>query len=588
MSIINDLQALAGLGRALPSLSRWARETPTTILEARARALPNYPALAFEKKRYSWHEVDAHANQWAFVLSTMGVGSGDVIALLMDNRPDFLFALHGLGKLGASAALINTQLSGRPLAHAINIGKAGKVICGAEHLKALHEVLPELNTLDADQPLLVHAEHTDPQPGIPGEWLNTHLATAPLQRPRTLGTRKSQDLFAYIYTSGTTGLPKAAIISNLRALGTGTLAAQLMLEIRPGDVVYVPLPLYHSNALLLGWCAALSSGACIALRRKFSARHFWHDVRTFGASRFIYIGELCRYLLNTPPSPGERSHNLKYAVGNGLRPDIWTAFQQRFGVPTIREFYGSTEGTGGLINRQGKPGMVGRLQVGQALVRCDQETGTPIRNHRGHCQPVETGEVGLLLVPIWPVVGFDGYLDRQATGDKVMVDVMRRGDRFFNTGDLFQRHKHNWLSFSDRVGDNFRWKGENISTNELAEVCNNAPGVVESNIYGVRVSGADGRAGMAALCINDAFNITTFARHVMTHLRGYQRPLFLRLLTSKMETTGTLKHQKVKYREEGFDPARTADKLYYFDDDHYHRLDAATFARIESGDIRIG
>ena len=587
MSVINDLQALTGLGQALPMLTRWSRETPTTLLESRARELPDHPALAFEDQRYTWREVDEQANQWANTLVTRGVNSGDVVALLMDNRPDFLFAVHGLGKLGAAAALINTNLTGGPLAHAINIGRAGKVICGEEHLDAVLEVLPELTTLDKGHSLLVHAQESEPEQSHWLERLNPAIDAAAHQRPPTPRARRKNDLFAYIYTSGTTGLPKAAIISNYRALAAGTLIAHLMLETRPGDIVYVPLPLYHSNALILGWCGALATGAGMALRRKFSARHFWHDVRRFGATRFIYIGELCRYLLNTPPAPGEHAHAIKYAVGNGLRPDIWTAFQERFKIPVIREFYGSTEGTGGLINREGKPGMVGRLQIGQALVRCDQETGIPLRNKRGRCLPVAVGDVGLLLAPILPIVGFDGYLDRTASQNKILANVFHRGDRYFNTGDLFRRHQHDWLSFSDRAGDNFRWKGENISSNEVAEVCNAAPGVLASNVYGVKVPSTEGRAGMAALSTDESFTLSTFKPHIVKHLRGYQRPVFLRLLCGEMDSTGTLKQQKVRYRNEGFDPDKTTDALYYFDGSDFRQLDADIFEKIENGECLI-
>jgi acyl-CoA synthetase (AMP-forming)/AMP-acid ligase II len=333
-----------------------------------------------------------------------------------------------------------------------------------------------------------------------------------------------------------------------------------------------------------GLGAMLCTGAALALRRRFSASQFWDDVRKFDASVFVYIGELCRYLLNAPKNANERSHRLRLGVGNGLRGDIWEAFQRRFGVPLIREFYGATEGNAILVNFEGRPGMIGRLRVGQVAVRCDEATGEIIRNSEGFCDHVEDGQKGILLAHINPIFAFDGYLDKKASEKKIVTDVFRKGDRYFNSGDIVVRHADNWVAFADRVGDTYRWKGENVSTNEVAEVLNKAPGVLESNVYGVAVPGTEGKAGMASLNVNDTFNVDQLGRFVLDNFPVYQRPYFVRV-QQDMRVTGTFKHQKVAYRDEGYDPRKVEDPLYFLDGDKYVRIDDKLYKRLAAAEI---
>jgi acyl-CoA synthetase (AMP-forming)/AMP-acid ligase II len=258
-------------------------------------------------------------------------------------------------QIGAAAALINTNLTGQPLAHAITAGNSRKVVAGDEHAASVEEVIADLKTLDDERPVLLHVQDTAQQRQGGEQPLNEAAQSAPASKPQVTFDANSEALFCYIYTSGTTGLPKAAVISHRRAMIGGLGAAHVMMRLKPGDVSYIALPLYHSSAMFIGWSAVLNSGAAMALRRKFSVTHFWDDVRRFGATHSVYIGELCRYLLNGEPGPGDRDHNLRCMMGNGLRPDIWHEFQERFGIPEIREFYGATEGTAGLLNRSGKP-----------------------------------------------------------------------------------------------------------------------------------------------------------------------------------------------------------------------------------------
>jgi fatty-acyl-CoA synthase len=310
-------------------------------------------------------------------------------------------------------------------------------------------------------------------------------------------------------------------------------------------------------------------------------------VQRFDATAFVYIGELCRYLLNQPERPEEHSHRVRVITGNGLRPDIWTRFQERFRIPLIREFYGSTEGTAPVVNLVGRPGMVGRLQPSQTVVRCDLESGEIVRGAGGRCERVQPGETGLLLLRISPITRYDGYLDAEATQRKIVENAFRTGDRWFSSGDLVTLHEDAWISFADRVGDTFRWKGENVSTSEVAGILNTTPGVIESNVYGVRVPGSEGRAGMASLRCGPGFSLDALAKTVLEQLPAYQRPYFVRLLGDEMRVTGTFKHQKTDYRREGYDPSCGSDPLYYFDGERYVPLDADLYEALQSGQVEL-
>jgi acyl-CoA synthetase (AMP-forming)/AMP-acid ligase II len=576
------------MGRLLRHAPRVLRPTApwnaSRLLAERAAQDPTGTGLLYLDRRLTWRELDRSVDRTARAFQDQGVGPGDVVSLLMDNRPEFLFAVTALSRLRAVGALINTNVSGRALEHAIAVGKPRLVLAGAEHAAKLREVLPSLAGLGRDAVFAWSDEDAE----VPSDLASFDArleAAAPA--PADVGPPRADECMCYIYTSGTTGLPKAAIVRNQRWLLAGALFGSAVLELRPGDVVYVPLPLYHSNAMYAGWGSALLTGAGLALRRKFSASQFWSDIQRFDASAFVYIGELCRYLLNQPERPEERSHRLRVITGNGLRPDVWARFQERFRVPLIREFYGATEGNAPLVNVIGRPGMVGRLQPSQAVAHCDLESGEVRRGADGRCTRVQPGETGLLLGRISGITSYDGYVDAEATRRKILEDVFRPGDRWFNTGDLVVFHEDGWVSFADRVGDTFRWKGENVATNEVAEILNGAPGVQESNVFGVKVPGADGRAGMACLRCGQDFSLDKFTAYVMERLPVYQRPYFLRMLGDEMRVTGTFKHQKTDYRREGYDPAQVRDPLYFFDGERYAPLDAAHFEALQSGKISL-
>jgi acyl-CoA synthetase (AMP-forming)/AMP-acid ligase II len=575
------------VARVAPYLLRARPGAPWNLgklLEERVRRHGDLDGLVFEDQRFSWSEINRAVDRTARTFRELGIERGDVVALVMDNRPEFLFAITALNRLRAAGALINTNITGAALTHAIRIAEPVAVLAGQEHREKIESVLGEFDDPLRKQIWIQGEAGACDNGDFPS--FDAALAEQTDDPIEHLSRPSSDDRLGFIYTSGTTGLPKAAILPNKRVLLPGAGMGLGIFEMEPDDVVYVTTPLYHSVGMYIGWSGTLTTGATLALRRRFSASNFWDDVHRFGATKFVYIGELCRYLLNQPKHPRERGHRLKIAGGNGLRPDIWEEFQERFGIPMIREYYGATEGNGMIVNMTGRPGMVGRLIAGARLIRCDQETGEPILDDDCRCEDVEEGETGLLVSPIHAAAPFDGYADEAATKKKVLEGVFAAGDQYFNTGDLLTLHDDGWLSFADRVGDTFRWKGENVSTNEVAEILNGAPGVLETNVYGVEVPGSDGRAGMASINVGPEFDLEAFARFAGENLASYQRPIFLRL-QKDMRITVTLKHQKVDYRREGYDPGKITDPLYLLDGEGYAPLDAGVFDSLQDGSRKI-
>jgi acyl-CoA synthetase (AMP-forming)/AMP-acid ligase II len=579
-----ELQGLGRLLPGLPALNPFGHCSAAQILTELASTAPNRVGLAYQGERWTWKDIHRRANQYAHFAIRQRLQRGDVVALMMDSRPEYLFIASALNRIGVVSALINTHLSGAALAHAIAIAKPKALLVGGEHVGVIDDVLDRLPRLSKARTVWVQVEPGQEEAARGFRVINAEVAACSAEEPSRRALPETTAPMCYIYTSGTTGLPKAAVISNQRWLEAGLILGRGIGEMTPSDVLYLTLPLYHSAGFLGAWGAVLATGATLALRRKFSASQFWEDVRSFDATVFIYIGELCRYLLSQPPAPDERHHHLRLCMGNGLRPDVWRKFQARFHIPLIREYYGATEGNLGLVNLEGRPGMIGRVLPGVAIVQCDPLTGEILRNHEGRCVPVAEGQRGLLLGRINAVMSFDGYVDRLATRKKIVRDVFSTGDAYFNTGDIVQLHADGWVSFADRVGDTFRWKGENVSTHEVAEILSRARGLQEANVYGVRVNGADGRVGMASLVVSEDFDLDAFARGVVAHLASYQRPYFLRLVPN-MQVTGTFKHQKNDYRNEGYDPSQVKDPLYYLDGRRYVRIDPDLYRRIAEGEI---
>ncbi len=585
---------LYAIERTLKLIQGFALYSPTsnqTIalqLERHARQRPTHPFLIFGERHYSYAQANALINQHADAYKKLGVGKGQVVALVMENRPEFLWHMFGLHKLGAVSSLINTHGQGDMLAHAIRICNPERVIVGSEiwsHFDEVRAKLAEVVTSKVDVDVDVDAPYAADLP-VWGE----RLKDASEADPAETGTHTLQDQAAYIYTSGTTGLPKAAVVRHHRFFRGGRVWAGAALRFGPNDVLYNCLPLYHSNAVLLATSSVVTAGVTMALSRKFSRSRFWDEVRESRATSFIYIGELCRYLMNAEPSPRDRDHKVRVVTGNGLRPDIWEAFQQRFGIARVAEFYGATEGNCITLNLFNTVGSVGRLLPGMALARWDEAKQSFIRDSRGFCMKAKAGEPGILLGKIRPRGEFDGYQDKAASEKKIVRDAFEKGDAWFNTGDLLRADRVGNLFFMDRLGDTFRWKGENVATSEVQEQISKWPPACEVNVYGVQIQGTEGRAGMAAVVLSpdEPFDAAAFKTHVAGALPSYARPLFVRVMP-EMQTTGTFKLKKTDLQKEGFDPRTVHDPLYFLHPERqeYVPLDLALHDAISTGRLRL-
>lgn len=549
----SDPQRIAGLG--------WA-------LEEAVRINPQGVAVLCQDRRLSYAEFNAWANRIAHFCDTQGLVKGDAVAVMIENRPELLAVVAGLAKLGVVAALVNTSQRGRVLAHSINLVAPKAAIVGEELEAALQEVLPELG-LPKDSLFWLADNDTLREPGnAPKGYRNLagEIAGYPSISPRTVSQIMAADGLFYIYTSGTTGLPKAAIFSHGRFMKAyGGFGHTLQLTAK--DVIYVTMPFYHATAMVVCWSSALAGAAGIAVRRKFSASEFWNDIRRYDASAFGYVGELCRYLMERPASPDDQKHRAIKMIGNGLRPNIWAPFKERFGIKEVMELYASSEGNVGFTNVFNFDNTVGFSPVTYAVVVYDKEAEEPRRGPEGFMRRVARGESGLLIGQINEKSPFDGYTDNAKNEACILRDVFVKGDRYFNTGDLMRDIGFRHAQFVDRTGDTFRWKGENVSTTEVENSISGFASVQDAVVYGVEIPGTNGRAGMAAitpsagLALNE-LDLTNLYTHLKSSLPGYAVPLFLRLRQTT-ETTGTFKYQKAPLKQAGFDPAQVAgDPLF--------------------------
>ncbi|MDH5491358.1 MAG: AMP-binding protein [Myxococcales bacterium] len=541
--------------------------------------------LAFEmgETRRTWADVAETSARLAALLDARGVRAGDVIALLGGNSPAYLEYVLGVCQLGATTALINSHLDGAPLSHAVRASGAKVAIAEA----GLARRLQALGGLGLE-PIFVYG-------GAGGDdSLEALLADASPEEAPCPELDPSSD-FVYIYTSGTTGLPKPCRVSHARALLVGSTFGPLFFGFRPGDKLYSVLPLYHSSALLIGAGSCLMTKTPMALREGFSASAFWPDVQRTGATAMLYVGELCRYLLNSPPHEAERGNSLRIALGNGLRPDIWQAFASRFEIPEIREFYAATEAPGLLVNLTGKIGSIGRLplrRLGLAkLVRYDVDADAHICDERGALIECEAQEPGELLIRLFERkvsagMEFRGYTDPEASRSKILEDVFEPGDRWYRSGDLLRMDELGFLYFVDRIGDTYRWKGENVSTAEVADALSRAPGVIEATVVGVAIPGREGQCGLAALVSEGPLDLEAFAAQLRGQLAPYAQPRFLRIVED-LQRTGTFKIQKGTLRSEGIDPGHVSDPLYVLDGEAYLPLTSERYRRILSGDLRL-
>ncbi|KAM6986460.1 long-chain fatty acid transport protein 6 [Aplochiton taeniatus] len=543
-----------------------------TVLDrfvAQAQRIPNKPFLIYEGVAHTYQDINDRSNRVANVFLEHGsLKKGDSVALLMNNEPDFVCVWFGLSKLGCSVAFLNTNIKSKSILHCFNCCGAKTLVVGADLLDCIEDILPSLQE-DNIQVWTMKKESAFTQVLTLPDKLET-ASVLPIP-PALRATTSLKAVNLYIFTSGTTGLPKAAVITHLQSLKAA--AGFWAYGGTDEDVVYIPLPLYHSAASLIGIGGTLEMGATCVLKKKFSASQFWKDCKKYDVTIFQYIGELCRYLCNQPQAEGEKEHRVRIGVGNGLRQDVWREFHRRFGEVRMCELYGSTEGNLCFMNHLGKIGAVGRsnffykLLFKYDLVKYDMVKDEPVRDKNGFCQHVKKGETGLLLSKVSATSPFFGYAgSKQLTEKKLMRNVFVKGDAYFNTGDLMAEDQDDFICFKDRVGDTFRWKGENVATTEVTEILGLVDFIQEANVYGVQVQGNEGRAGMAAIIVRPGyvFDGKKMFDHILSELPGYARPLFIRI-QEFIEITGTFKQQKFRLVENGFNPSTISDPLYFLD-----------------------
>jgi fatty-acyl-CoA synthase len=562
------------------------------LIASLAENFGSAPALIGEPGCLTYEGLAKRSNQYARWALRQGIAKDDVVCLLMPNCPEYMAVWLGITRVRAIVSLINTNLTGDALVHAINVVAPKHIIVGAELAPVVAAVATRIR-----QGVQLWA-HGLGDHGLPRIDLEINVIPADGLSCAECRFPSIMDQGLYIYTSGTSGPPKAANVSHFRLMQWSHWFAG-MLDVRPDDRMFNCLPMYHSIGGVVATGAMLVNGASVVLRNRFSASRFWDDIVEHDCTLFQYIGELCRYLVNSPSHAKETQHRLRLCCGNGLTPDVWETFQQRFQVPQIFEFYAATEANFSLYNCEGKPGAIGRIppflahRFPVALVELDIDTGDPVRNKEGFCMPCAANCVGEAISQICedaarPGSRFEGYTDNEASERKVWRNVFANGDAWFRSGDLMRRDEHGFFYFVDRIGDTFRWKGENVSTTEIAEILLAYPGISEAVVYGVIVPGSEGRAGMAAIVVDPNFDLTCLRRYLTEHLPNYARPLFLRI-RRELETTATFKPIKQQLLREGYDPSGFADPVYFYDRrrEAFVELDKRVFESIRTGALRL-
>jgi fatty-acyl-CoA synthase len=563
------------------------------LIEELAQRFDSTPALESAGATLTYRALAESAARYARWGLTQGLSPRDCVCLVMPNCPEYLAIWVGLTRIGVTVALVNTNLTGELLTHAIRAAAPHHIIAGAPLAAAVVTACAEFSDRVR---CWVHGGGSNQQlpalesavAGESAQPLTAAECALPALEHRAL----------CIYTSGTTGPPKAANVSHYRVVQWTQWFAGMM-DIRADDRMYNCLPMYHSIGGVVAVGAPLVAGATVVVRERFSASGFWADVVAERCTLFQYIGELCRYLLSSPREDAEVRHALRLCCGNGLRADVWEQFQSRFRIPQILEYYAATEGSFSLYNCEGRPGAIGKIpaflaqRAAVSLIRVDADTGAALRNAAGRCEPCVAGEIGEAIGSLSGTDGtssgrFEGYGDIEASKKKVLSDVFEQGDAWYRTGDLMRQDAEGFFYFVDRSGDTFRWKGENVSTTEVLSVITAFKGVADAAVYGVSVPHHEGRAGMAALVTGAGFELEAFRTHLAGKLPTYARPLFVRIVGS-IELTGTFRHRNRELAQQGYDPAQVADPLY-FDDrpaGAFVSVTPALHAQLEAGTLRL-
>ncbi|XP_065226308.1 long-chain fatty acid transport protein 4-like isoform X1 [Planococcus citri] len=548
-------------------------ETIISLFKKTASTNPDKVIVHFQDTAWTVKELDLYSNKVARIFQKKGYKKGDVVALMSLNRPQYIGIWLGLGKIGVVTALINTNLRSHSLAHCVNVAKCKAFVFGYEFAKDVKEIV---EALDPKTEYMAYGEGTFTGAGDSFlrncgdmEQLLSSVSDDAVEPETPIGPK---DKLLYIYTSGTTGLPKAAIMVHDKLVMI-VAGFKYLLKLRSNDIIYDPLPLYHTAGGLLGTLPALVYGLTVVIKVKFSASKYFTDCVKYKCTIGQYIGEICRYLLAVPPSQNDVNHSLRMVIGNGMRPDVWREFVHRFRIPTVLELYGSTEGNANIMNFDNTIGAVGFLPrilpawvYPIALIKYDETNGEPLRNENGFCIRCNAGESGMCIGMISkriPLKDFQGYVDQKETNKKIIKNVFKRGDSAFLSGDILYMDEFGYLYFKDRTGDTFRWKGENVSTGEVEMVIQKLIGFKDCTVYGVQVGDLEGKAGMVAI-VDPKYEIDldNLADGIDKNLPVYARPLFLRILP-QLELTGTYKVKKTDLKNETFDPSKTNDRLYF-------------------------
>jgi fatty-acyl-CoA synthase len=567
------------------------RTLPTVIDEVAARQ-GDAPALLSDRETFTYRALAERAHKYARWALANKLAKGDVVCLLMPNRPEYLAIWLGLTSVGVIVSLLNTNLAGPSLAHCIRIVSPKQIVAAAECVESLTLALDQIETPPS---VWVHGSETAAFPRIDTEIVDYSAESLSTDERRP---PEIEDMALYIYTSGTTGMPKAARVSHARVMQWSHWFAGMM-EVTPTDRLYNCLPIYHSVGGVQATGAMLVGGGSVVIREKFSASQFWSDIVRWDCTLFQYIGELCRYLLHTAPVEFESAHRVRLACGNGLSPDVWDAFTQRFHLPRILEFYAATEGNLSLFNVEGKCGAIGHVpaylahRFSPTLILLNADTTKPERNQQGfciRCMPNQPGEaIGKMVTdPASAGSRFDGYTSEEDSEKKILRNVFEPGDAWIRSGDLLRKDEQGFYYFVDRVGDTFRRKGENVANSEVSAVLCEFPGVEHANVYGVRVPGLDGKVGMATLVAGNQLDLAALRKHLSKRLPPYARPVFLRIC-AVASLTSTFKYSKTKLVRQAYDPAACSDPLYFdlAGSETFVELNKALFDQIQSGEVRL-
>lgn len=581
--------------------AEWRNLTVPKMFAATASTLPNKVMFYFKDETWTFGQVEDYSNRVANYFLSLRFQKGDCVAIFMENRPEYVATWLGLAKIGVIPALINYNLKQSALTHTVRVANCKAIIYGVELSQEVSEVMKSLQTDDESVfPSFSSGPPEIRKVAVPFTVDLNDVLMSSSASPVPTDIQDSicfKDKLLYIYTSGTTGLPKAAVIKHSRyILASG--GCTTVIGCKATDVVYSPLPLYHSVAGMIALAGTMRYGLSMVMREKFSARNYWADCVRYRVTAAQYIGEICRYLLNTKECPEEKQHQVRLMFGNGLRPQIWKQFVHRFNIQDIAEFYGSTEGNSNIINYENREGAVGFVSVlfpgllPLGLIKVNTVTGHEVRDENGlciRCEPGEPGEFVGQIVKNHPVRDFDGYADQSATKKKIIRDVWRQGDMCFRSGDILIMDQFGWLYFKDRSGDTFRWRGENVSTTEVEATVSNMVQLRDAVVYGVEIPGTEGKAGMAAIHDpDDKVDLGLLAAGIKKNLPTFAWPLFVRLV-KQLDITGTFKLRKFNLQREGFNPSIVSDKLFFLHPKTgtYEILNVELFNSIITGAIRL-